>query len=853
MSIRHWIRSNRFTPMTLAYPALFLLSALAPGAWADVPALRAIGDIAVEQDVWQVGERQATLVIGEPDLGLSRVRLALQPAADARAAVELSAMPADPSDLAQGAAAMVSIARDTAGRRLTATLQRFDAEQAAWKEIGRTSLDFWPEGGGALQYAERDGLEPRSWHDRWLNLRVDAETDALTFWLEGRLIGRFDRPAGARGALALRLAPKDRVRAIEIESLAAMTRFVPIDLDPYVNSRMASPPPAARVTAEGVPFVLPRDAGGILDLRYAAWIEWQRDPASMIERFYDGAGSFPHDPRMPMLRIPAADYTAAHILAVADADEAAFSDIVTLRAGRYDNPTHGAVIQHDFSARVPRHGTVQPTAAGTPDEPLYYARIPMTHAFAQDILSLPNPGRGAESDDARRLRQGFIDIEVTKEVRLARRHPDPNRFRHRPLGLPSGVRLAAITFELSPLQMRVTSAETGHAFVEPQEPVFTVMLTNITNTERTARLTLEAIHLDGTHTSVERTASVPAGDTVTLEIPVPTQRRGYHTLAVLLADARDDAPLLRRETAFARLPPDRRQHRAQSPFGTWAFDGANYTPSDQDLLGPLYVKLGLRYGMFRADTDELVRYGVVPGNEPQVQGAAGPDRYEKFRAHCAAAGLEWPGALIFHEQSISGRHVTRVPDLFADRPDYRLSETEQKRFDELWEQAIAGATAMRERFPRAHLRLGNGPVPFKEELYRRGFPSELFDSAGNEAGSYGRPPETQPPDWVANNASLWMDRMLLDAYGYADKPVTQCYEITYPGTNPGNLDYATQADYMVRHALHSLAWEIPEIKLGLITDVGCSYYFSNWGSAGFCRAQPEMSVKPSFVSFAIFC
>ena len=84
------------------------------------------------------------------------------------------------------------------------------------------------------------------------------------------------------------------------------------------------------------------------------------------------------------------------------------------------------------------------------------------------------------------------------------------------------------------------------------------------------------------------------------------------------------------------------------------------------------------------------------------------------------------------------------------------------------------------------------PLRYPEEFARHKFPKELFDSRGNEAGTFMRAPETQPLDFVANNASLWMDRQILDAYGYADKPITQCYEICYPNTNPGNLTPETQ-------------------------------------------------------------
>ena len=76
---------------------------------------------------------------------------------------------------------------------------------------------------------------------------------------------------------------------------------------------------------------------------------------------------------------------------------------------------------------------------------------------------------------------------------------------------------------------------------------------------------------------------------------------------------------------------------------------------------------------------------------------------------------------------------------------------------------------------------------------------------------------------------------MLDAYGYKDKKLTQCHEICYPNSNPGNLSLTTQADYFVRHAMHSLAWGIPQIRMGIIGDVGASYYYGNWGASGFCN------------------
>ena len=498
-------------------------------------------------------------------------------------------------------------------------------------------------------------------------------------------------------------------------------------------------------------------------------------------------------------------------------------------AGRYGPSGNHQDVQYDFYSPVPRRGQVKEIAPGrvlqTPAGPLFHVRVPMDTAFAQDIPD-------------------FIEIELTKEVRLARRRPDPNRYRFRPLGLPSGVRIAAITLEQSPLQLRVSSREIGHAFVEPQQPTFQVTLRNITSAAQEYNLTLQATHLDGSTTQTQRTGRVEANATAELSILVPTKKRGYHDLVVALGGP-DKKTLLRRQTSFALLPPDTRKHRDRSPFGTYSFGGSHYTSRDHDAMGPLYVKLGMRYGMFTAPPEVRKKYGLLKGNEPNIaNGVAG---YEKILAQHPDTP---PAVLLFHETTISGRHCTRTADLFHDRPAYKLDASEEKKVEKLLAQAIQSAKAMRKKYPQVHIRLGNGALPTKEEFYRRKFPAELFDSAGNEAGMYGSLPEAQPPDWLTGNASLWMDRQLLDAYGYKDKAVTMCHEVCYPGTNPGNLNPATQADYFVRHALHALAWGLPEFRPGILTDVGGNYRNGFWGVSGFLRARPEYNVKPSFVAFA---
>jgi hypothetical protein len=737
-------------------------------------------------------------------------------------------MPTDVADVNRRAALYGYLYRDAPGLSLQSSTYLWDRGTSKWdSKPDAVWYTYWPAPTDKNRLAQvaDSGLRPRSLKDRWLRLRIDADRRHVDYWLDGLLVRRLERPAGFRGPVTLQLKQGDQVRAVRVTARLADPAFLTVDLGAFVNDRFAKAAARTEEKVGGVPFELP-DATGHLNLRTAKWIEVKKDPPDYYEN-YEGGPPIVHDPRMPLLRVPSADYVAAHLLAVADEGPTTTANL-TLRAGRFGY--NDQVVFHSFPGRAPRRAEAAKVPAAqkldTPAGPLFHVRVPMTEAFAQDI-------------------ERFIEIELTKEVRLARRQPDPNRFRSRPLGLSSGVRIAALTLELSPLQMRVGSKEVGHAFVEPERPTFDVTLTNITAAEQAYHLTLTATHLDGTARKTERKGRVGPHEVAKVSVAAPAGKRGYHDLAVTLRDGSGKV-LLERRTSFAVLPPDTRKHRESSPFGTWDFCGGHFSSNNPDEVGPLYVKLGLRYGMFAFPAEKRKRYGILAGNEPNIfEGGL-----KQFREYLKANPDSPQIALIFHETGISGQHMTRVPDLFHDGPRYQLSAAEKKTFKGLFDKAVRSATEIKKAYPKSHLRLGNGTLPMKEELYRAGFPAALFDSAGNESGSFGRMPEAQPPDCVAYNASIWMDRQMLDAYGYKDKPVTQCLEVGYPATNPGNLTLTQQADYLVRHGLHALAWGIPQIKFACISDMGNGYYFSNWGAIGFVRSKPELNVKPAFVSVA---
>lgn len=702
-----------------------------------------------------------------------------------------------------------TVAKDKTGDALSGRSLEWDAETGKWKPAGgeAISLPYRPgeKATAAWKNLEAKGLKPTGWADRELGMRLVRRDRSVEVYLDGVLLLAQDVSSSSSAFLRASLTAGDVLRPVEACSASGNARFVPLDIRGYAPGGTIAP--TRETVSNGIPFLRPRDDGAV-DLRKAEWPFAREQPSSYFAA-YDSGPMFLHDQRTPTFWAPTDDYVALHLWVRAAPTSGKSSDLFSIRTGYFGTGAlggRGQVLQHDYHANVPGKGGEQ------------LVSVPLTEAVAQDLL------------------QPALQIGLNKEIRLARRSPDPSRFEFRPLGLPPGVEILGATLERAPVRMRVTAAEPGQVFEGEKKADFKVQLENTTAEKQDYVLESSAWNPEGQKIQESRKGTLKPGEKQDLNLPIVAERWGYYDLTI---DLNAGGKNLRRKTSFALLPPDTRRHRAESPFGTWTYS----TPSQPDLLGSLLKKAGLRFGMGQFP-EERGKWGVQ--NNFETKAITSPDKYENFVKKNPDS---IPAALLMHEHSISADHVSRVPDAFTGRKPYALSEDEKKRFQTLWDEQVAMARLMREKFPKVHLRLGNGPLPTKEEFLRNKFPAELFDSLGNEAGSFGRPPEAQPPDWVGNNAGLWMDHQLLKTYGY-DKPVSQCYEVIYPSTNPGNLTSLDQAAYFVRHGLHSVTWGMKEIRFGLLEDVVSAYRFSNWGASGLMHAPPHSRPKPAFVAVA---
>ena len=718
----------------------------------------------------------------------------------------------------------IKIVPDKEGTTLVVRSEFRSLENQKWEPAGQTELAFWPAPKDlkTLATLEENKIPVQTWRGKVLHGRVRREPGHLAVWLEGQLIHTraWEKP----GPIRFFLHPgADMESILEVQApFDEGKNFLPVELIHLIERNQVTKAVPEKVVVEGVPFELWDRGHSQVSLAKAHWLDWRRDPSSYGQA-YDAGAYYIGDPYTPIVQVPRADYCAAYVLAEADEDDSTTNEL-TLRVGRRMKgaSSKSQVFRKDFSATIPRtKKTIEP------DKRLCVIRIPFTEALAQDIVD------------------GILDIEMTKEIRLARRSPDPNRFQWVPLGRTSSVHIAGLTLERSPIQMELRSSAGGNLFEQPAEPEFRVILKNITREPQKYSLTLKT----GVSPEASLRGEIGPGQSVRESIRLSGVPLGYVKLSAILSGGKGDH-LLTRRTSFGVLPPNQRHFVSEGSVGTGDMNSGHFTPCDPEVIGDLYRKLGLTYGMDFASAEIRKRAGVRIGREFSVTTKRWTNSLAAYAQRLEESPDLLPHLMIFHEDAISAQHATRTPDFFHDRPPYVLNPEEQKRFTLLQEVALSTAKRFREKHPEMRISLGNGPMVVREELYRHGFPADLFDSGGNENPAFSRLPETQPPDPIGNNSSLWMDRQLLDAYGYREKSVTQCHETIYPSTNPGNLSLETQAKYLIRHILHSMAWRIPQIRAGTLLDAGDSYYHSNWGGIGLFERAPEKAPKPVAISLA---
>ena len=332
-----------------------------------------------------------------------------------------------------------------------------------------------------------------------------------------------------------------------------------------------------------------------------------------IEQATIGAGYCDNDttrsaltgcPEAIILQVPTENFIAAHVLCAVEPSTNKVP-VLTLRVTRFGKNWYdsGGRCDEAFAdttvilpgstndplpANAIRVGEIEAAdlTSGDPEQtlPVYLVTVPLKMGEVPELL-------GNETDDAWFGRGNrHLDIELTKSIRL-------KNTRRKPIGLPSATHVFGMTLERNPVDVRVGAAEAGNVFYAADNPALNVCLTDARGTDATAAtLNWEITDYAGNKTTNAATLVVPAARGATnLSISLPQAPLGYFDAVMTVQEDASGRELWRQSTSFVLLPPDTRTAGAESPFGTWSFNGAHGTCDRLDVVGPLLMKMGMRH------------------------------------------------------------------------------------------------------------------------------------------------------------------------------------------------------------------------------------------------------------------
>jgi len=309
--------------------------------------------------------------------------------------------------------------------------------------------------------------------------------------------------------------------------------------------------------------------------------------------------------------------------------------------------------------------------------------------------------------------------------------------------------------------------------------------------------------------------------------------------------------LLDHRGSFVSLPPDARKAGYESPFGTWLFWSAHGGAYVLDRQGPLLQRAGLRRTTSPDEWPEsdTAKYGFTKWAVPWSRSRKATVQ-EKLADHETLIDKHlklWPHIdrmLIWHESGSGG--ASFPAEMWNGTPAPPSEKTETVWKDRM-EYVTDLAEIVRRKYPNLKMQYGNdgNSLGIIAELLRRKFPRQYIDTIASENVGQTIAPEKPTFDGLQ---ATWYLREVARKLGYADVPVSACYE--WMNRRDKTLGSKTQADWYVRDALHGLAYGFNMIALGTLYDASSGYYHSTWGNGGLAERYPYMQPKPAFAALA---
>jgi len=689
--------------------------------------------------------------------------------------------------------------------------------------------------------------------EQFVRMALHPDKAGYTWWLDGRYAGRLDTVNRLK-TLTITGGANAEVKDREVFALPETGLFLPINYalvarpGAMKEARLSLTPGFQKI--KGIPMIV-SDGSGSGDI---SLVKEMRGSFALECDEYLSRTAFDGMPESQLVSVPQAFYYKAWVLFAVDPDPKK-DPILTVRLTRLASRStvgRGTAFADTYlvlprpgeklPANIVQVGTVKYQSENKEVElPLYLAEVSLPIGEMMDLLWQKG------QDEASELRIGeFLDFEF-----LGRRGTRGRE--HKPTGAPSAANIFGVTLEKAPAELRLNQKQPGNIFHNEEKPeVEAVVKANLPG-KYTLVWTVTDVK-GKLLTRKEKTFTLSADQEESYVIPLNMPEMSWYGLKFeFLAEGKKE--ILSHKASFALLGQDTRQAGYDSPYGTWWFDGPHLTPQQAEIVGPLYLKAGLRKFAYsnRYSEEELAPWKMTKSSFPWLfrmsdlteEGKLSDAAKERVANYLKEQIVRYPhcnSVLLFHES-----HGNRTPPELAG-VQATFTEQEEKDCKKKVLLATQVAEFYRQNFPQLKIIFGNtsGSAHIVADLLRFGFkPEKNIDYVGMET-----PGQSFMPELVdtGSTMAIWMVLEIGRMYGY-QLAITGCYEYT---SRPSRvLGEEKQAEYYTRDVLLCLAHRFDHTNPGLITDVGSSYFNTYiYGGGGFAERYPLLYPKPSYVAMA---
>ena len=420
-----------------------------------------------------------------------------------------------------------------------------------------------------------------------------------------------------------------------------------------------------------------------------------------------------------------------------------------------------------------------------------------------------------------------IELELTGKTHLFRAYPDPNYYSSHGAGLPSGVKVYAMTLGLNEIDVTFKPEALGNVWMENEgNPAYNLTLKNLTGKAKTVELALSTCSYDGKEKlSRNFTVKLPANQSVQQRFDLKLTKFGWHKVELLVNGELYDHTLVRLR------PRDYSAKKFDYPgvmFGIWPpGNGGHFGMSFYDALY-MAGKLGIdsmAHSVWRMNNEFLnpllAKYGIKNYLTAKIGSFNRDVDHEDIEQRLRDARLA-PGTYVeptyqFLFAEPGGIMSYSVfPEMYGEKNPPRTPAQEAK-YQDYKRIILHYSKAFRKLFPKQKILIPWGSHTFSIAYLQDPDTRQYVDGFGLDIGFFDRLPEMQFHGASALHA-MYQFHYYWNKYKKTKPLVVTCEGPCIGGVKPGALT----ADQMAAHTMRIML---------LLNAYGVRHFFSTVGGS----------------------